>query len=1230
MTRPRELHRLLVMLGFVLLALLLALPVTTPSASQPSASVLVRMSRAAYEALRANTLVAAQDTSEQALDYGSFVWLEVEAVALDTLRATGLPIDVREEPYTLRLGEQSFDPLQDTVQPPDGWDASGSDGPDLHLVQFAGPPRDAWVEELRSAGLEPVQYISPFTYIVWGQPEAVERSASGGKVRWAGPFIPAYRVQPQWRDLDSNPVPVDVLLYRGADLEAAVRQIEKLGGRARGRAILNDSFEIASFALPGTAFRDAARVPGVYSIQLDPSDGGLRGELGNQVSVNNVDGTNLAYPGYLAWLADIGLDGAGVIMANVDAGVQDDHPDLVSRLVPCIGKTCGGSASDAHGTHTAGIMAADGSSGALDSAGFLRGLGMAPGANLVEQVYSPWYLETGGMLLLMAESQNNRATISSNSWGPAGTPQGYDNDSMQVDIGVRDANPHTPGNQSLTYVLSLMNGYGGVQTQGSPDEAKNIITVGSTKLQTGDGSQKLAINDLSANTAHGPALDGRTIPHLVAPGCYVDSTIPASTHGTSCGTSMAAPQTSGAIALFVQRYRSQSGGADPSPALVKAAFLPVAHDLAGHLDADGNRLGHPFDSKQGWGRMDAAAVLDPQTPVVYLDQPMVLDDTGEEWVQTMEVADPSRPVRLMLVWTDAPGHGLGGTTPAWNNNLDLLVEADGTTYHGNNFGPEGWSQAGGNADPMNNTEGVFLGPGAGASFTVRVMASNVNSDGVPNAGDATDQDFALVCYNCLRVPDYTLAVEPSSLRMCAPDIVTATIQVGQILTYSHDVTLQAVDTPPVVTAVISPTSVSPPSEASLSLRTGGGAPEGVYTLAISGTAETDNVHTANVDLSVDTGPPPSPTLLAPADWAMDQGYEHQTLTWEHLPQAGSYSLQLARAPTFGTLAIEMTGLLTSSYTLDSPLEPASCFFWRTKGENGCGSGEWAEPFRFATTAGQILFADDMESGGLQWTHGAVQGLDQWQLATARSLSPTHAWYTPAASSVTDTYLWNAAPVSVKDGSTLAFWHSHFFEGSFDGSVLELSIDGGQAWLDLGPHITANGYNGTINSGYGNPLEGRSAWVGDLTTWTQVQVDLSSFAGHSVLIRWRLGCDLGTGDEGWYLDDVQISAPLPPSGPPSVSGVQPSAGSPQIRTTVTITGSSFRPAVAAMLGDTVLSNIAYIDATTLSAVVPTGLVPGTYDLTVINGDCQSATLSNAFTVDPSIQLYFRYLPLILLE
>ena len=112
---------------------------------------------------------------------------------------------------------------------------------------------------------------------------------------------------------------------------------------------------------------------------------------------------------------------------------------------------------------------------------------------------------------------------------------------------------------------------------------------------------------------------------------------------------------------------------------------------------------------------------------------------------------------------------------------------------------------------------------------------------------------------------------------------------------------------------------------------------------------------------------------------------------------------------------------------------------------------------------------------------------------------------------------------------LTFWHLYQFEGAnFDGAVLEISTDGGGTWNDLGGFITSNGYNGVVNSGYSNPLSGQVAWVGDLAVWTKVEVDLTSFAGQDVQIRWRIGCDSSVSDVGWYIDDVQITSPCLPT------------------------------------------------------------------------------------------------------
>lgn len=743
------LHWTVLILAFFALA---AAPTPVESAAGP---VGVRIPVQTGNQAEISSFSAALQSSLQAervIDYGSFLWAVMQPADLAGLDAAGVAYQAVETPYVLTLGGQTFDPLEGVPSFGLGQDqkarSAGEMG--LHLVQFHGPIKDAWLDDLEKAGLELVQYIYPFTYLVWGDLASLSQARGQNTVRWVGDYLPAFALSSKHRSLNNDPLLVKVLIMPQAGLSDTVTEIEALGGQTMGTASgVDPAFDLATFLIPGDRLTAVAQLPGTYLVQPVPLDGGDRGEMSSQINVGNVDGSNLAYPGYQDWLNSVGLSGDGVIIANVDSGIYQDHPDLINRMATCTGSSCGGSAYTDHGTHTAGIMAGDGSSGVTDSFGFLRGLGMAPGVKLVEQVYNPTYLETDGMLTLMTQSYRNGAVVSGNSWGPSGTPQGYDIDTRLVDVGVRDADPLAAGNQPLSYVLSIMNGRGGTSTQGSPDEAKNVFTIGATIMQNYDGTQMANINDLASVTAHGPALDGRTIPHLVAPGCDVDSTLPTSSYGLMCGTSMASPQVTGTVALFIEKYR-QSFGGDPSPALVKAAFLPVAHDLAGHLDADGGTLGHPFDSKQGWGRLDAAAVLDPKATVIYFDQRNLLDNTGETWSFGLTSPKPINYLHAMLVWTDAPGAAVSyeeRTTPAWVNNLDFTIAIEGTLYRGNDFDATGLSVANSTtADGMNNTEGIFLENQPAGSYTFTVTAAEIAGDGVPNLGDGTDQDFALAIY----------------------------------------------------------------------------------------------------------------------------------------------------------------------------------------------------------------------------------------------------------------------------------------------------------------------------------------------------------------------------------------------------------------------------------------------------------------------------------------------------
>ena len=695
------------------------------------------------------------------IDYGAFVWVVFPASARATYpNATN---------YQLELGERRID----TSQPYSSARGIGSDTADFQLIQFIAPPKEEWLAQLKQAGVEIVQYIHPFSYIVWGTAEQIGRiDQTTSYTRWHAPFDSTFRALPSRRAI-AEAEPHRIVAYRRADSDLLTKQLSALTQRPISWKMLDATLMVAEATLDATQVANIAELAGIYTIQLIPQDGGARGELGNQIAAFNYTVGTMPQPTYAQWLNSVGVDGTGVVVAAIDQGFQDSHPELADRVLPCHGETCIPSTDSDHGTHTAGIIAGTGVLNTLDSLGFNEGLGVAPGAQLVEGIYLNTYMKPNGLLTIIADAAHNGATLSNNSWGTSSTPLGYDLDTRQLDLGVRDADADVAGNQSHTFVLAFNNGFGSISSQGTPDEAKNSFTIGSTRVQNNlMGIEQF--ESLSSNTGYGPARDGRVIPHLVAPGCYIYSTARNNQHRLMCGTSMAAPHVTGGIALFIEQYR-QKLGVDPSPALIKATFSADATSLAGYKGAKNELLGVPFDSKQGWGRLNLSGILSPTNPVLYFDNPMTLTQTGQEWTQKVVAADPTQPVRVMLVWTDAPGHGLGGTTPAWNNDLDLILVSDGKNYSGNAFGSDGWSLVSETADPANNMEGIFL-PALSGQFSLRVRASNLTSDGIPNNAAPIDQDFALVCYNCVILSQTSVTVESDSSVIWPNSVVTYTIQ----------------------------------------------------------------------------------------------------------------------------------------------------------------------------------------------------------------------------------------------------------------------------------------------------------------------------------------------------------------------------------------------------------------------------------------------------------------------
>ena len=82
---------------------------------------------------------------------------------------------------------------------------------------------------------------------------------------------------------------------------------------------------------------------------------------------------------------------------------------------------------------------------------------------------------------------------------------------------------------------------------------------------------------------------------------------------------------------------------------------------------------------------------------------------------------------------------------------------------------------------------------------------------------------------------------------------------------------------------------------------------------------------------------------------------------------------------------------------------------------------------------------------------------------------------------------------VPSNAYLHFAQAYDFETSdayYDGGVLEYGLNNGSTWTDAGALIEFNGYTGTLFTGAGNPLSGRSAFVGASHGYISTRLNLA--------------------------------------------------------------------------------------------------------------------------------------------
>ncbi|MFI6878084.1 S8 family serine peptidase [Streptomyces sp. NPDC050400] len=358
-----------------------------------------------------------------------------------------------------------------------------------------------------------------------------------------------------------------------------------------------------------------------------------------------------------AWgVADIKADqvwdqyqdrGEGIVIANVDTGVQYDHPDLVANYrgnngdgtftndynfydpsgnCPSDGSPCDNAG---HGTHTMGTMVGANGIGVAPKAKWIAAKGCAD-----DHCYDDDLLSAGQWILAPTDhnGQNPRPDLApnivNNSWG--------------------SDDPSTPFYQDI---INSWNAAGifeafAAGNDGNGTTCSTTHPPGSMNTTYGVGSYDSA-GKISTFSGFGPSpIDGTAKPNIAAPGTNVPSTWPGSTYNTISGTSMATPHVAGAVALLWSAAPSLVGNIDATRKLLDEGARDVDDTHCGGTAAMNNVWGE--------GKLDILASIDKAPHTAAIASGKVTDKaTGAALNNiTVKTTDAAGAVRTVTTGTD--------------------------------------------------------------------------------------------------------------------------------------------------------------------------------------------------------------------------------------------------------------------------------------------------------------------------------------------------------------------------------------------------------------------------------------------------------------------------------------------------------------------------------------------------------------------------------------------------
>lgn len=334
----------------------------------------------------------------------------------------------------------------------------------------------------------------------------------------------------------------------------------------------------------------AAIIPEViYSIPPPQTSGSAVQSVGWNISLIGADQVWTRY----------GSRGAGMVVANIDTGVQYNHPALVNQYRGNLGggffnhsgnwydpgNVCGGAPCDnvGHGSHTMGTMVGDD--------GGANQIGVAPGAQWIackgcasNTCSSSSLTSCAQWILAPAGDSGKRPNIVNNSWGGGGGDAWYQSYVQSwVAAGIFPA-------------FSIGNSGPKCSTAGPPGDYLQSFASGATD----------SIDNIASFSSRGPSAFGGVKPDVSAPGVNIYSSVPTNSYAYYSGTSMASPHTAGAVALLWAILPSYNGNIPATESLVENnTAIRTTTETCGGVAA-----GASPNSTYGYGRINAQRTVD--------------------------------------------------------------------------------------------------------------------------------------------------------------------------------------------------------------------------------------------------------------------------------------------------------------------------------------------------------------------------------------------------------------------------------------------------------------------------------------------------------------------------------------------------------------------------------------------------------------------------------------------